>query len=363
MAKLKRKYKLLLIVIAVILVASVALAGTLYATLTGDYGVKPEPNTTAKNVILILGNGMGVNHVKAASYFEKLAIDDMAHEGKVSTLSMAIDDRTDEAASASAIASGVKVYNGRINYLRGKKIKHLGEYLPEWDKKLGVVTSGRLAGVTPSAFLTHEKKNASESTRAKDIAESSLWDVAFGEGKEVFAPYAATIGTRCTKEIGTIDELTGALSAPAFGAFDQIDTDGMLTLSTLTQQAIRLLENENGFFLTVVNPKIGARAQKNDFEGMLDEIFALDNAVRIALTYAKNRKDTVVIVTSTHEAGDLRLPDSPSTENLTADCFHSKEITSRDVGYYAYGPGTENLPVEIDNTDIFYFISKLFDAQ
>lgn len=357
---LKRQNRILWTVVAVILCIALALSATLFTVFYLDYGVKPQTETRAKNVILLIGDGMGTNHVKTGELsngsmytFQKFPV-----VGEIMTRSLT-PGATDSAASATAYATGVKTYNGRISYKDGKSLETLAEQAKKNGMKVGILATKPVTDATPAAFLTHAKKRGMTAEIAKQLVASDV-DVLFGLNNNELKELAADIQTDTRDYCTTFDEIARSTSPKIFGLIDdQIPTIGKNTLASLTESALKRLENENGFFLMVEGSKIDSYSHDNDIRGMLDQLDAFDEAVARALAFAKEDGNTTVIVLADHETGDLRIPANATSDDISDDWFHSGGHTSQNITYFAYGVGVTALPKEMDNTDVNYFIRQL----
>ncbi|MDH7569171.1 MAG: alkaline phosphatase, partial [Armatimonadota bacterium] len=95
------------------------------------------------------------------------------------------------------------------------------------------------------------------------------------------------------------------------------------TLAEMTRKAIELLaRNPEGFFLMVEGSQIDARCHANDAPGALHEVLALDDAVDLALAFARQNPATLVLVTADHETGGMVFAPTAvqlaALENVTA---------------------------------------------
>ena len=79
---------------------------------TSNKAITP-PAKKVKNIILLIGDGMGLSQVSASQFYNKNAsnFDRFPVIGLIKTSSSS-DLITDSAASATAFASGIKTYNG-----------------------------------------------------------------------------------------------------------------------------------------------------------------------------------------------------------------------------------------------------------
>lgn len=96
-------------------------------------------------------------------------------------------DYTDSAAAATALASGHKTYNSAINWSNdGQKLKHIGEFAVDSGRALGVITSVQWSHATPSGFLAHNASRNEYAALAKEIVDSGLATVVMGAGHPLF---------------------------------------------------------------------------------------------------------------------------------------------------------------------------------
>lgn len=92
-------------------------------------------------------------------------------------------DYTDSAAAATALASGTKSYNNAINWSNnGEKLKHIGEYTVETGRALGVVSSVEWSHATPAGFLAHNVSRNDYVGIGTEVVNSGLATVVFGTG-------------------------------------------------------------------------------------------------------------------------------------------------------------------------------------
>lgn len=361
MLKLTKKNKKIVIITAVslVLVFGLTMLGLVLGYSLAPYGVRPKIEARAENVILLIGDGMGKNHIEVASFFDKPIFTELEEQGSVSTRSLDFLT-TDSAAAASAMATGKKVWNRNISHLNGKDLTNLGQIVKQNGKKLGVISTKSVTDATPAAFSAHTKLRSKQQDIALEQIRKSGADVLFGLGRQYFDGYASEIITADRGYYNSYSGLVLNQKQKAFAIFDDpIPNEGLFTLSSLTEIALNMLENDDGFFLMVEGAKIDTYSHANDMENMLAEFWAFNAAVEVALNYARTHTDTTVIITADHETGKLTFPKTLSAQSINNDCFRSDGHTSRDVAYFAFGAGADEIPDSIDNTDIFYIINQL----
>lgn len=96
-------------------------------------------------------------------------------------------DVTDSAAAATALATGHKTYNNAINWSNtDQRLKHIGEMAVESGRALGVITSVQWSHATPAGFLAHNRSRNDYVGIGKEIVESGLASVVMGSGHPYF---------------------------------------------------------------------------------------------------------------------------------------------------------------------------------
>ena len=144
---------------------------------------------SAKNVIYLIGDGMGINHLILTQYLEgkPLTILKAPYTGFVLTYS-ANSNVTDSAAAGTALACGFKTNNGSIGILPdGTAVPSIAEIAAMNGIKTGIVVTCRVTHATPASFYGHVLSRDDENTLAEQLVESPL-DVVFGGGWRHFIP-------------------------------------------------------------------------------------------------------------------------------------------------------------------------------
>lgn len=398
----KKQNRLLWIIVAIILVITLVVAAVLFALNYVDSGVYPDSEMRAKNVILMIGDGMGEQHIEAGNIYRsnKLNMERFAVIGEVMTRSLT-PGATDSAAAATAMATGVKTYNRRISYKDGKNLETVAELAKAAGKKVGVVVTKPVTDATPAAFLSHAKDRGDSESIARQLVDFNA-DILFGLTDDAMDALKAEIPTAERALCTTFDEINASGSEQIYGLLEDgaIQTAGSDTLSSLTSTALTKLSqnNENGFLLIVEGSKIDTASHDNDMEAMLAELNAFDAAVNTCRNWAQANGETVVMVTADHETGGLEIPKFDNTDANAAKqearealidyessdkWFTRTGHTSANVNYFIYATGSEiaqkssdqnssdkteyleikydelmDIPDEIDNTDIFRLVCQ-----
>ncbi len=359
---LKKQNRILWIVVSCILVVTIVTSLTLFGVFYFDYGTDDlvvEEN--AQNVILLIGDGMGINHIKTAEIYNNGSLLNMRKlpvSGEVMTRSYS-PGATDSAASATTYATGRKTYNGRLSYLNGKALPTIAEEAMQNGKKVGIIATKVVTDATPAAFLAHSKSRNNTADIASQLVASQV-DVLFGLNNAELKALSSSIQTENRDYCVSFEEINASTSEKIFGLLDEdIPNIGRNTLASLTDTALSKLENENGFFLMVEGSKIDSYSHSNEMSKMIDELNAFDAAVSRAVAWARKNGNTTVIVLADHETGNVKIPDGATIDDISDDWFHSTHHTSQNIHYFGYGVGTDKLPALIDNTDVYDFIKQL----
>lgn len=327
--------------------------------------------TRAKNVILFIGDGMGVASRTAARVMAKgytggkanglLAIDTFPYNGMLMTSSLN-SLITDSAPGAHNYSTGNKTNNGMEGVFPDNtdaeddnpRIENLSEFATRnWGKVTGIVSDAFITDATPAAFIAHTQNRNNGTLIASqyiDSASQTNMKVLLGGGAYHFIP-KSTAGSRRTDERNVINdfkaagynyvETATALNAFTPGpnakllglfnldnmnvAFDKLKLGDPAVLGTFTDQpflkdmtkkAIDVLKQyPNGFFLMVEGAHIDKQAHRMDAERSIYDVIQLDQAVQVALNYAAQtnsdddpNNDTLVIVSADHECAGVTLP-------------------------------------------------------
>ncbi len=303
----------------------------------------------AQSVILIIGDGMGQNHIQMACDPEAYVRDEEGMEmpaskeaietfwaaqfpvaGTAATNNI-LGGVTDSSASATALATGWKTRNGVIGmrpnaFLGGeteslRSVQNVRELASLSGKTTAILSTDRITGATPNSFLVHhsyrfdyniieqQQEALSESELACDFLWCSYDDNAF------------------------LSQLQKALHAAA--------------------------SNNSGFFLMAEEAMIDKYATKLDYNETIRTVSRLNDCVAYAALTAVCHPDIAVIVTADHETGGLTVSED-GVYTWTSDGEH----TGTPVPVYAIGAGTEMFhSTLVENTDIAKYIASVFGAS
>lgn len=331
-------------------------------------GKIPTTQSKIKNVIYMVGDGMGENHIIAGGLYkgEELNIQKIENKSYVKTASLSTV--TDSAAGATALATGNKTINGMIGKDQsGNDVENLIEYANSKKMKTGIVCTQILNHATPAGFSVHNVYRYNYEEIAQSQIECCV-DLMLGGGRKYFRDYEFKMVENNCKWINELSELKNINeNERVIGTFAEENLSleiNRTSLADMTKGAIDRLEDENGFFLMLEGSDIDTYSHSGNMDKMLIEMLDFDDAVGIAMDYVKSHPDTLLIVTADHETGGLNLDGVTSKEQLTDLLFTSYgQHTQANVVIYAYGLGASDITKYdiIDNTSIYRFVRKGLD--
>lgn len=316
-------------------------------------------STNPRNVILFIGDGMGVSTVTAARIYDGQSRGESGEENLLSferfpNLALVKTYNTnqqvpDSAGTATAMNTGVKTRAGVIGVgaaaRRGKCaegeaaiLPNVAEQLTARGKAIGIVSTARLTHATPAAVYGHSPERNWEADSdiaveeraagCRDLAAQLVdfpFTVALGGGKGNFfgkdkggdrLNASANLPAAWAARTGGYYVATGsAMTAPPqdgkplFGLFsgshmtymlDRTTTSSEPTLSQMTKAAIkRLNDDPDGYFLMVEGGRIDHGHHEGKAAYALSETQEFARAVQTALDTA-DLSNTLILVTADH---------------------------------------------------------------
>ena len=273
-----------------------------------------EGKTSIKNVILIIGDGMGLEHINAAQlctgnrfrftgwqYFS-VDSDSVDANGKGAIL-------TDSAASGTALATGHLTVNGYVGKsYAGDDVSTLLDEAGMLGKATGIVTTDALYGATPAAFSAHAY---SRDDHAGIIASqlSSGVDLLCGNADALCTDQRAAIEAAGYLYCDSLAAASNSIdAAQAYWQLSLEGTQAAVKLCDATLLALEFLSrDEDGFCLMVEQAHIDKYSHSNSIAEVIQCVSDLNDTVNTVLTWLGDRTDTAIIVTADHETGGLSV--------------------------------------------------------
>ena len=327
---------------------------------------KVEEKDSVKNVILMIGDGMGPQQIGLLEEYARRAPNSVLASTTTGLQKFADSGRlglsmnapvganpslvVDSACSASQLATGKGSISEAVGLDdRGNKVETILEKAKAMGKATGLISDTRLTHATPAAFAAHQPHRSYENEIAQDLLTVGV-DVMLGGGSRHwvpdtdFAALAAELNapTHVIKKSKRKDDrnlikeaqtdgyalaftkaqLAAATGTKLLGLFDDSAmNDGIEytnckngaqsakctdepSLKDMTMKALDILsKDEDGFFLMIEGGQIDWAGHVNDTGWLLHEMLKFDEAVEAVYEWVKQRDDTLVVITADHETG------------------------------------------------------------
>ncbi len=334
-----------------------------------DNSVKTNTKKKPKNVILLIGDGMGLSQVSYAivNANERMNFERFKQLG-MSKTAASNHKITDSAAGATALSTGKKTYNGAIAVDDNKQaLPTILELAEKKGMATGMIATCAITHATPASFIAHRESRELYEDIALDFLNTEI-DLFIGGGLDHFSKrkdnkdLVQALKDREYNVITNVNDLYSYNSPKKLAALIAPKhlttmTDGRGNyLEKATELGINILSKDpDGFFLMVEGSQIDWGGHANDAEYVRTEVMDFDRAIKVALDFAEKDGNTLVIVTADHETGGLALSgnEEDKTQNKIEPKFTTKNHTGVMVPVYSYGPGSEKLEGIFENTFIF----------
>lgn len=318
-----------------------------------------------QNVVLLIGDGMGPQHVDAARMFlgGDIVFDDFPHQGEATTFA-ANTAITDSAAAATAMATGRKVNKGVISTALPGDQSELTtslEVLRDLGKATGLVTTATITHATPAAFGAHNKSRTDTVDIAADLLGQTRPNVLLGGRGGLSRQAAQAAGYTVVEDragLLALDTGSQTFVSGQFGAshlpYEYDGLGDLPHLSEMTAVALDLLDDDpDGFFLMVEGGRIDHAAHVNDIQRNVRETVELANTVEVVLDWAAGRADTLVLVTADHETGGMTVTADNGPGVAPDVTWSTTGHTGVNVPLLAWGAKAEYVTGVMDNSDVF----------
>ena len=285
-----------------------------------------------KNIIYMIGDGMGPSYLSAYRYFNddsttaevENTIFDQLWQGMATTYPDDDTYVTDSAAGATALATGIKSYNGAIAVNRQHMpVGTMMQLAKNLGKANGIVASSQINHATPASFLAHNKSRRNYDAIADmyldyRINGKPVADVLLGGGTKYFIREDRNLVNEF-KQLGyqysdNWQQLSALTAAPAIALLAETGLPAVLNskqdsqLARLTTKALELLTPaKKGFVLMVEGSQIDWCGHDNDIACAMAEMNDFANAIAVAKAYVDKHPDTLLVITADHETGGLSL--------------------------------------------------------
>lgn len=337
--------------------------------------VLPASTAVARNIIFLIGDGMGLAQ-QYAGY--------TANHGALNLFTMPVvglsittsADRyiTDSAAGATAMASGKKTNNRAVGVdSLSRPIPSIIAPLRQHGFRTGVISTGDITDATPAAFYGHSADRASSEVIAADFLSSDI-DVLIGAGSAHFLQRKdgrnlrgelQQKGYTVATDVRTLDTLRSSkfvLLDNTLG-LSMKQGRGPLLATTLDKTLQTFSTGPSPFFIMAEGAQIDWGGHSNDMEYVVREMLNFDEAVGRAMQYVAKHPETLLVVTADHETGGLTLLDGNLTTGDVRGHFSTDDHTATPVMVFAYGAGASNFAGVYQNTELYKKMLKVLGIQ
>jgi alkaline phosphatase len=363
-----------------------------------------------KNVIFLIGDGMGISYTTAHRYLkddpatktmERTTFDKYLVGTQMTYPEDPAQNVTDSAAAATAMSAGVKTYNAAIGVDNDhSEVKTVLEAAKEKGKATGLVATSEITHATPASFGAHDISRKNMNAIADDYYDEMIngkhkVDVMLGGGISNFVRPDRNLTEEFKKDgfsyVTNREQMLKDTNGQVLGLFapgglpKMIDRDEATpSLKDMTSSAIqRLQKDKDGFFLMIEGSQVDWAGHDNDIVSAMSEMEDFERAYKAAIEFAKKDGHTLVVATADHSTGGYsigadnnynwfgapiktakRTPDFMAAEigkgadvETTLKKYIDLELTQEEIQSVKKAAETKKV-TEIDNA-----IEKIFDTR
>ena len=315
----------------------------------------PPVDNEVRNVILMIGDGMGLEQVSCAWVLNhgKLNLDRFPAIG-LSRTWCTNELITDSGAGGTALAAGVKTGYSHVGTAADStdlasvlvKAKELG-------KKTGVAVTCHFADATPCDFCCHNEYRYNQDDLIADYVNCGV-DYLSGGGLDWFTTKRKD-NRDITREMAAAGYTVALTEAELMAA--ELPVIGILSPDNLpvamergdlyrrtVARGLDILSRESGdkgFVMMLEGSCIDDWLHGNDIEKAMEELLDFDRTIGDVLAWAAADGHTLVVVTADHNTGSLTLQDGNLEEGRIGVAFGSESHNGIAVPVYAWGPGSD----------------------
>lgn len=291
-------------------------------------------NAKVKNVIFLIGDGMGNSYTSAYRYLkddpstkfvERTALDPYLVGMQMTYAEDPEENITDSSSAATAMSAGIKTYNSAVGVDNDlSEVKTVLEAAKEKGKATGLVATSEITHATPASFGAHDASRKNMNGIADDYYDELIngehkVDVLLGGGTDLLIRKDRNLVSEFQEDgysyVSNREELLKDTNEQVVGLFaptgmpKMIDRDDSTpSLEDMTNSAIdRLKQDKDGFFLMVEGSQIDWAGHDNDIVSAMSEMEDFEKAFQAAIDFAKKDKHTLVIATADHSTGGFSI--------------------------------------------------------
>ena len=349
--------------------------------------IKEETNVSVSkeeapvNIILMIGDGMGVPQISTAFYFE----DRTSNFDRFKSIGFHQSSSTshwitDSAAGATAFSIGEKTYKRAIGVSADTVPKEtILEKLQDKGYKTGLISLTSITHATPASFYAHVKDRDMHEEIAEQLVVSNV-DFFAGGGKKYFNQRkdAKNLFLELANRQYNVDTL--ALSKPnvsAKNAFilteeglpSKIDGRGDF-LKEATENALHYFDQANQpFFMMIEGSYIDWGGHAENAEMVISEVSDFDRTLGAVLDFVESHPNTLLVVTADHETGGVSVGKFYETDKESGKktevpqkvgvYFNTDQHSGELIPVFAKGKGAHNFQGIYENSEIYHHMMKV----
>lgn len=335
---------------------------------------RPNKLVTSKsnpNVILLIGDGMGLSEISSAYYYGSAEpnFSRFMEIGFINT-SSAKHKVTDSGAGGSAFSIGEKTYNGAIGVtVDSIVVPNIVEILSKDGYNTGVISTSSVTHATPACFYAHVVNRGMQDEIAMQLVKSDI-DFFAGGGTNFFSNREDSVDLieKLNDNGFVINPETSKAQLDVGSKYGFLLADeGMPTmlenrgdfLPEYTKLALDYFsQSDSSFFLMVEGSQIDWAGHSNNSEYLIAEMLDFDSMVGVAMDFAEKNQNTLVIVLADHETGGYTLSADGNDYSIIKPTFSTYGHSTTLIPVLAFGPGAENFKGIYQNNEIFHKILK-----
>jgi len=325
--------KLLLSTLFISLTLSACTSSDNQVVTSSESSIQSTSLNGPKNIIMVVGDGMGPAYTTAYRYFsdnpDTKEIEETVFDRHLVGMSSTYPARvsgyvTDSAAAATALATGIKSYNGAIGMDVDKKpVESVLEWAKKQGKKTGVVVTSQINHATPASYLAHNESRRNYNAIADSYIDDGIkadlylgggWQYYIRDDRNLVNEFKSS-GFHYLDNYQDLNKLPH--QKPVLGLFANIglpwalDDTNKLRLSAMTKAATNHLDDylgsEQGYFLLVEASQVDWAGHSNDIASAMAEMTDLAKTMEYLEKYVKNNPDTLVVLTADHSTGGFTI--------------------------------------------------------
>ena len=333
--------------------------------------IQPENPNKKLSIIVLLGDGMGLTQITASWYEQNfLNLQRYPYSGLVLTQS-ANRFVTESGAANTAMMTGSKTNYGFVGIDAFENPQEsLYEYLKKQNYLTGIISTSYMADATMAALFSHRKDRHEHEAIALDFYNNHP-DFACAGGQKHFDAredqnnLLDSLNNKGVDIFYSLNEMKSINKLPALGMMHESQPPYLLDgredfLFQASKKALALFKDDP-FFLFIEGAHIDLAGHDMNMEKQISETIEFDRVAGLALDYAKNNHNILVVVLSDHESGALSLLAGDGFEYIPN--YAVDEHNGVMVPVFAFGTGADKFTGILDNTDIYYNIRSIIDIH